>query len=160
MIKRSHGPKISILASPVHGGPLLFEYHSQPLAAWTDDTPTQTVSREGPLHTEMTTKPRVATAQAWFRGAYPFHPDRSASNQSAVPTPPAPPPTSDPRMLNVTVFVAMPSRRKFARPVSGYAPHPAIESGLSFDEGHLVMGVTSLLYEEQATCTAPKEHER
>lgn len=139
--------------------PRLF-YHSQPLAAWTDDTPTPTVSREGPPHTEMAKRPHLTIAQAWFRGAYPFHPEHSASNQFAAPTPPAPPPTSDPRMLNVTVLVAMPSRRKFAQPFSRSAPHPAIESGLSFDEGHLVMGITSLPYDEQAICTASKEHER
>lgn len=135
-------------------------HRSQPLAAWTDDAPTSEVSREDPLHTEMMMRPHVAIAQAWFRGAYSFNPERSATNQSTAPTPPAPPLTSDPRMLNVAVLVAMPSRRKFAPPVSRSAPHPAIESGLSFDEGHLVMGVTSLPFGEQAICTAPKEDER
>jgi len=134
-------------------------HRPQPLAAWIDDTPTSEVSREGPLHTEMMNRPHVAIAQAWCRGAYPFNPERSATNQFTAPTSPAPPPTSDPRMLNVAVFVAMPSRRKFALPVSGSAPHPAIESGLSFDEGHLVMGVSNLPYDEQAICTAPKEDE-
>lgn len=106
-------------------------------------------------------RPPVTIAQAWFRGAYRFYPDpgHSATNQFAAPTPPSPPPTSDPRTLNVAVLVAMPSRRKFARPVSGSAPHPPIESRLSFDEGHLVMGVTSLPYDEQPICTAPKEYE-
>jgi len=130
-----------------------------PLAAWADDTSTSEVSRESSLHTEMMMRPHVAIAQAWCRGAYSFNPERSATNQFTAPTPPAPPPTSDPRMLNVAVLVAMPSRRKFTLPVSRSAPHPAIESGLPFDEGHLVMGVTSLPYDEQATCTAPKEDE-
>lgn len=95
-------------------------------------------------------RPHVAMAQAWFR-AYSFDQERPTTNQfTTAPTPPAPPPTSDPRVLNVAVLVAMPSRRKFALPVSRSAPHPAIESGLSFDEGHLVMGVTNLPYDEQA----------
>lgn len=167
VIKRSNYPNIYLCSRNLSMGVLThIRYDSrpfhrfQPLTAWTDDTPPTGVLREGPLHTEVMLRPHVAIAQAWLRGAYRFHPERSATNQFAPPTPPTPPPTCDPRMLNVAVFVAMPSRRKFARPVSGSPPHPAIESGLSFDEGHLVMGVTSLPYHEQAICTAPKEHER
>src|SRR5260221_8942279 len=97
---------------------IYMRHRPQPLSAWTDDTPTSEVSREGPLHTEMMMKPHVAIAQSWFPGAYPFNPERSATNQFTAPTPPAPPPSSDPHMLNVAVLVAMPSRRKLARPVS------------------------------------------
>lgn len=105
----------------------------------------------------------VAMAQVWFRGAYPFYPraERSAASQYPVPpAPPEPPPVSDHRMLNVAILVAMPLRRKPAPSFSEFMPHPAIGSGLSYDEGQLVMGVTSLPYEEQAMRDALRQRER
>jgi hypothetical protein len=100
-------------------------------------------------------RPPVVIAQAWFRGTYAFYPpraERTAAGQFPAPPvlPEQPPGVSDPRMLNVAVLVAMPSRRIFAPSISKSVPHPVIESGLSHDEGLLAMGVTSLPCEEQA----------
>jgi len=135
----------------------------QPLTAWANDGPTSDASQQSPLHPEMMMEPHVAVAQAWFRGAYPFYPraERSAASQYPVPpAPPEPPPVSDPRMLNVAILVAMPLRRKLAPSVSEFTPHPAIGSGLSYDEGQLVMGVTSLPCEEQAIRDGLRQRER
>ena len=104
-------------------------------------------------------RPHVAIAQAWFRGAYTFCPERPPADQFPAPTPPALPPSSDPRMLNVAILVAMPSRRKFASPDPESPPHAAIGSGLSYNEGQLLMGVTSVPCEEQAIGVALSMHE-
>ena len=135
----------------------------QPFTAWANDDPTSDALQQSPLHPEVMMSPHVATAQAWFCGAYHFHPraERSAAGQYPVPpAPPEPPPVSGPRMLNVAVLIAMPLRRKLASSVSEFTPRPAIGSGLSYDEGQLVMGVTRLPCEEQAIRDALGQQER
>jgi hypothetical protein len=143
---------------------LSLAYHSfrgaQPLAAWSDDDPALAISRQGHLHPDMLMSPHVAIAQAWFRGAYTFHPERSTADEFPAPTPPALLPPSDPGMLKLAILVAMPSRRKFAPLDPESPPHAAIGSGLSYNEGQLLMGVTSVPCEEQAIGVALREHER
>ena len=91
----------------------------------------------------------VAIAQAWLRGTYAFPYEGPDSVEFPAPPPQALPSVSDPRMVNVAIFVAMPSRQKDAQHVQGSTPHPAVSSRLSYSEGQLVLGVTGLPHERQ-----------
>lgn len=108
---------------------------------------------------EVTIFHHSALAQAWIGRACAFFPKRREAIQLPASSPPVVPPRhTDPRVLNVAVFVAMP-RRNDVRPVSGSMPHPSSGSRLLHDDEQLELGVTSLLC-EQAMYTTPEEYER
>ncbi len=106
----------------------------------------------------MTVNHHKASLQARLGCAFAFFAERRGAIQIPASSPPALPPVSDPRMLNVAVLVVMP-RREDTRPVPGSMPDPSDRPGLFYEEGQLELGVTSLLC-EQAMSTAPEEYER
>ena len=81
----------------------------------------------------------VAMAQAWFHGSYPLNRRRPTHLPAQ-----RPPPITDLRTLNVAVLVVMPSRRVPAQPTHGITPQYPIGSRLSYGEGQLSIGTTSL----------------
>jgi hypothetical protein len=103
----------------------------------------------------MTVNTHTALVQAWFGRASTFIAERRGVIQLPASSPPALPPVSDPRTLNVAVLVTMP-RREDTRSVPGSTLDPWDRPGLFYDEGQLDLGVTSLPC-EQATSTAPEE---
>ena len=107
---------------------------------------------------EMTVNPNAALVQAWIGRASCFIAERRGAIQFPASSPPAQPPFSDPRTLNVAVLVTMP-RREDTRPVPGSTLDPLDRPGLFYDEGQLELGVTSLLC-EQAMFTAPDVYEQ
>ncbi|KAI0302420.1 hypothetical protein B0F90DRAFT_1667608 [Multifurca ochricompacta] len=113
----------------------------QPVAVWTDDRPTHHNPRKTCFQ-EPVIDHHVAMAQAWFRDTYPFHPEHSIRLPS--PHPPAPLLVSDRRTINVAVLVAMPSRRLEASPECVMTSHHTIGPRVSYGDGQLLMGVTSL----------------
>jgi hypothetical protein len=107
---------------------------------------------------EMTANPQTALVRVWMGRRSTLIAERRGSIQFPASSPPALPPVSDPRTLNVAVLVAMP-RREDTRPVPGSTLDPWERPGLFYDEGQLGLGVTSLLC-EQAMSTAPEEYEQ
>lgn len=107
---------------------------------------------------EMTANSQTALVRVWMGRRSTFIAERRGSIQFPASSPPALPPVSDPRMLNVAVLVAMP-RREDTRPVTGSTLEPWERPGLLYDEGQLGLGVTSLLC-EQVMYTAPEEFEQ
>ncbi|KAH8994514.1 hypothetical protein EDB92DRAFT_1943828 [Lactarius akahatsu] len=114
----------------------------QPLTAWTDyrlgRLPRSRQASAPRALPEPAMHHRVAVAQAWFHDAYPLNPRRP------IPRPPASPSIPDHRTLSVGVLVAMPSRRLPSQPMHGIAPHSPIGSRLSYSEGQLSIGITSV----------------
>ena len=96
----------------------------------------------------------IALAREWIGRACAFGSERREATQLPASSPPVLPSDFDPRVLNVTVLVAMP--RKDAQLVPGSILHPSDRSGLLYDEGQLELGVTRLLYEQ----AAQEEYER
>ncbi|KAI0251210.1 hypothetical protein BJV78DRAFT_494980 [Lactifluus subvellereus] len=129
----------------------------KPVAAWTDDglTPPSKTSELATPVTALTGIDRqVAMAQPWCYGSYPFLSDHLI--QSSAHRPPPCNPVSGPRTLNVAVLVAMPSQRPEAHRVRGTTSRRhAVGPRLSYGEGQLLMGVTSLPCEERVVLTAP-----
>ncbi|KAF8504817.1 hypothetical protein F5888DRAFT_790014 [Russula emetica] len=121
-----------------------------PLAAWHNDGP----MRAHPSQ-EMIVNPHDALVQAWIRRTSTFITERRGAIELPASPPPALPPVSDPRTLNVAVLVTMP-RREDTRPVPGSMVDPWDRPGLFYGEGQLELGVTSLLC-EQAMSTAPED---
>ncbi|KAI0002132.1 hypothetical protein BJV74DRAFT_34170 [Russula compacta] len=121
----------------------------RPITAWSDNSLTPPHLQQNSLRPEAVMDHHVAIAQAWLRGTYAFPHKRPDSVEFSAPPPQALPSVSDSRMLNVAIFVAMPSRQKDAQHVQGSTPHPAVSSRLSYKEGQLVLGVTSLPHERQ-----------
>ena len=128
----------------------------QPVAAWTDD------GSIPPFETSALATPvsgidhQAAMAQTWLYGNYPFFPDRLI--QPSTPRPPPCNPASGPRTLDVAVLVAMPTQPPEAHRVRGTTSRRhAVGSRLAYGEGQLLMGVTSLPWEEQVMLTAPGE---
>ncbi|KAH9046808.1 hypothetical protein EDB84DRAFT_1558017 [Lactarius hengduanensis] len=113
----------------------------QPLTAWKDyrlgRLPRSRQASAPRALPEPAMDHRVAVAQAWFHEAYPLNPRRP------VPRPPASP-IPDHRTLSVGVLVAMPSRRRPSQPMHGIAPHHPIGSRLSYSEGQLSIGTTTV----------------
>jgi hypothetical protein len=107
---------------------------------------------------EMTVKPHTALVQKWIGRASTFTTERRGAIQLPASSPPALPPVSEPRTLNVAVLVTMP-RREETRPVLGSTLDPWDRPGLFYDEGQLELGVTSLPC-EQAMSTPPEEYEQ
>lgn len=122
----------------------------RPLAAWHDDGPMWAHPRQ-----EMTVNPNTAFVQTWIGRASTLIAERRGAIQLPAPSPPALPPFSEPRKLNVAVLVTMP-RREDTWP--GSTLDPWDRPGL-FYEGQLELGVASLLC-EQAMSTAPEEYEQ
>ena len=105
----------------------------------------------------MTVKPHTALVQAWIGRASAFIAERRGAIQLPASSPPALPPVSDPRTLNVAVLVTMP-RRENTRPVPGFTLDPWDRPGLFYNEGQLELGVTSLPC-EQAMSTPSEDYE-
>jgi len=91
-----------------------------------------------------------SVAQGWF------HDSTSAPPRSS-PSPPLPIP--DRRTLNVAVLVAMPSRRPPTQPIHGTVPLYPIGSRLSYGEGQLSIGTTTLSCSRQALSAALMDYE-
>ena len=86
-----------------------------------------------------------AMGQVWCHASYPC-PPAGTIHLSTPLRPPAPPVVVDPRTLNVATLVAMPS----PRPAAHLAPHyHKARTRLSYEDGQLSVGVTSLQCEEQ-----------
>ncbi|KAI9441716.1 hypothetical protein H4582DRAFT_2073858 [Lactarius indigo] len=115
----------------------------QPLTAWTNNhlgwpfrSSRQASAPRAPP--EPAVDHHVVIAQAWF-------PDScSLSPRRPTPRPTASPSIPDHRALSVAVLVAMPSRRLPSQPMHGIAPHHPIGSRLSYSEGQLSIGTTSV----------------
>ncbi|KAF8270435.1 hypothetical protein EI94DRAFT_1722663 [Lactarius quietus] len=103
----------------------------QPISAWASTT---RLRRRSPPRSRQSSAPHALpqtlpepVAQAWFH--------------TASRPPPAVP---DHRTLNIALLVAMPSRQPPAQPMHGIAAHHPIGSRLSYGEGQLSIGTTSL----------------
>ncbi|KAI9465338.1 hypothetical protein BJY52DRAFT_1246605 [Lactarius psammicola] len=134
----------------------------QPITAWTDNrlgrSPRSRQASAPRALPDPVMEHHVAMAQAWLHGTHPLDPRRPTH----FPTPhlPASPSIPDSRTLNVAVIVAMPSRRPPPQPMHGTTPHHPIGSRLSYSEGQLSIGTTSLsCISGHALTSALPEHE-
>jgi hypothetical protein len=133
----------------------------QPVAAWTDDdgtTPPSKAASAVPAGTNHHHSYHhvAAMTQPWCWGSYPFLQEHLIQPSAARPPRPA---RNNPALLalNVAVLVAMPSPRPEApthtHASRGTTSHPlrhdVAELPLSYGDGQLLMGVTTLPCEER-----------
>jgi hypothetical protein len=146
----------------LHASLLILIRHAQPIAAWTDDPPTSPTFKASSAL--ATTVPgighHVAMAQTWCYSGYPFI--SGSLIQSSAPRPPARTPVPNPPMLNVAFLIAMPSPRPDAnahptRETTSH--HHAVGPPLSYGDGQLSMGVTSLPCKERVMGATLRECE-